>query len=451
MESLEGKMTETKGSESISTRLQRVAELARRRPALVLTTLAHHIDLPVLRRAYKETPKDKASGVDGQTAAEYAADLESNLASLLERFKSGTYYAPPVRRTHIPKGKGDKTRPIGILTFEDKILQRAVTMVLNAVYEEDFRDCSYGFRPGRSTHQLLEAFWQELMEMGGGWVLELDIQSYFDSIDHRLLRSFLDTRVRDGVVRRTIDKWLKAGYMEDGQVHHPPEGTPQGGVISPLLSNVFLHEVLDTWFEDEVQPRLRGRSRLFRYADDAVLVFASEQDARRVLEVLHKRFAKYGLTLHPEKTKLIWFYPPVRRRPSEAPADESFDLLGFTHVWGKSRRGNWTIKQRTASDRLARSLGDISAWCRRNRHAKVREQHRKLISKMRGHYQYYGITGNGRLLEIFRHQVSLVWRKWLSRRSQRAYISWEKWRNLIRRYPLPPARVVHSVFGVASP
>jgi group II intron reverse transcriptase/maturase len=352
---------------------------------------------------------------------------------------------------HIPKGDG-KTRPIGIPTFEDKVLQRAVVMVLEAVYEQDFRDCSYGFRPGRSAHQMVEDLWQELMSMGGAWVLELDIRSYFDTIDHAHVRAFLDQRVRDGVIRRSIDKWLKAGVLEDGQVHHPEEGTPQGGVISPLLANLFLHEVLDKWFEDDVRPRMGGRVRLFRYADDAVLVFSSERDARRVLEVLPKRFAKYGLTLHPDKTRLVYFYPPSYPKPKDGPPDDAFDLLGFTHHWKKSRRGRWIIARRTARKRFTRSLKAVADWCRRNRHRKLSEQYKPLASKLRGHYQYYGITGNFERLAQFYHSVKRVWQKWLNRRSQRGGMSWEKWNRLEKKYPLPLPRVVHSVLtGAARP
>ena len=284
---------------SVSTKLQRIAELARHSPSMVLTTLAHHIDEEFLREAYRRTRKDGAPGVDRQTAEEYAAELESNLRSLLDRFKSGTYRAPPVKRVHIPKGDGKKTRPIGIPTFEDKVLQRAVSMVLEAIYEQEFHDCSYGFRPGRSAHQALQALWETLTKMQGGWVLELDIQGFFDSLDHGHLRSFLDQRVRDGVLRRTIDKWLKAGVMEDGVVSFPDSGSPQGGVISPLLANVYLHEVLDDWFEKQVRPRLAGHAVLIRYADDVVIAFSSEADARRVMDVLPKRFGKYGLTPKP--------------------------------------------------------------------------------------------------------------------------------------------------------
>src|SRR6266540_2488188 len=300
-------MWETSGSQTVSTKLQRVAKLTRESPGMVWTTLAHHIDVNFLREAYRRTRKDGAVGVDEKTAQEYGLDLESNLECLRERLKSGTYQAPPVRRVHIPKGEGTATRPIGIPTFEDKVLQRAVAMVLEAVYEQDFRDCSYGFRSGRSAHQALEFLRERLMKMKGGWVAEIDIEKFFDTLDHGRLRSFLDSRVRDGVLRRMIDKWLKAGVMEEGQVSYSDLGTPQGGVISPLLANIYLHEVLDVWFEDVVAPQMKGRCFLVRYADDAVIVFEQESDAREVMGMLPKRMEEYGLRLHPEKTRLVPF------------------------------------------------------------------------------------------------------------------------------------------------
>jgi len=286
--------------------------------------------------------------------------------------------------------------------------------------------------------------------MGGGWVLELDIQSFFDALDHGHLRSFLDQRVRDGVLRRAIDKWLKAGVLEDGSLKLSSEGTPQGGVVSPLLANVYLHEVLDKWFETVVKPRLHGRGVMLRYADDAVLVFSSESDARRVLAVLPKRFGKYGLTLHPLKTRLFEF-----RRPRRGPQDDdrsqearsgSFDLLGFTHYWCKSRRGYWVVKRKTAASRFRRALKRVAVWCREHRNWSVAEQHRVLAVKLRGHDSYYGITGNGPSLCRFHTEVQRTWRKWLSRRSQRAFISWDRFRRLLERHPLPPARVVHSIY-----
>jgi group II intron reverse transcriptase/maturase len=443
-------MARTSGRAVISTRQEKLAELARIEPKLVLTTLAQHIDAVWLHEAYRRTRKDGAAGVDGVTAAQYEAELGANLSSLLERFKSGRYRAPAVRRVHLPKPGTKKTRPIGIPTLEDKVLQRAVLMVLEPVYEQDFLECSYGFRPGRSAHQALEALWRGLMRMGGGWIIDLDIQSFFDDVDWSHLRGFLDQRVRDGVVRRAIGKWLNAGVMEAGEVSHPYRGTPQGGVVSPLLSNVYLHEVLDVWFEHEVKPRLRGRAFEIRYADDATLVFEREDDARRVLAVLAKRFAKYGLRLHPEKTRLVDFRSPPRAGGSGSQRERSFALLGFTHFWGRSRKGRWVVKRKTAKDRFSRALRAVGRWCRANRHRCLREQQAALSRKLRGHYAYYGITGNSRALVRFRYEVERLWRKWLGRRSWHGRMTWERFDRLRDNYPIPPARAVHSVYRQAA-
>jgi RNA-directed DNA polymerase len=439
-ELLEGKMTGTQCPANVSTKLQRIAELASRVPKLALTTLAHHIDMEWMREAYRRTRKDGAVGVDGQTAEQYEARLEENLASLLQRAKEGRYRAPPVRRVHIPKDNGS-TRPIGIPTFEDKVLQRAVTMVLEAVYEQDFLDCSYGFRPGRSQHQALEVLWREMMSMGGGWILEVDIRSFFDTLDHGHLQEILRHRVRDGVVVRMVGKWLNAGVLEAGCVTHPEQGTPQGGVISPMLANIYLHEVLDVWFEEEVKPRLGDRAFMVRFADDVVIGFAAEQDARRVMEVLPKRFARFGLEVHPEKTRLVPFRPP--REPGPGPG--TFDLLGFRHYWGKSREGSWVIKRKTASNRLSRAIHRVSMWCRSHRHEPVGQQHEMLVRKLKGHYAYYGIIGNFRALSLFLNEVKFVWHKWLSRRSQKSRMNWDRFKVLLRSaFPLPRPRIVHS-------
>lgn len=435
-------MSETLSSGSISTRLARIAELARKHPERAFQSLHHVIDVAWLREAYRRTRKNAAVGVDGQTAEAYARDLEKNLESLLARFRTGSYRAPPVRRVHIPKGDG-RTRPIGVPTFEDKILQRAVAMLLNAIYEQDFHPGSYGFRPGRGAHDALSSLWDGLMSMGGAWVLEADIQSFFDTVDHSVLRSFLDERVTDGVVRRAIDKWLKAGVLESGEVTHPDEGTPQGGVISPILANVYLHEVLDEWFEKDVKPRLRGRAFLIRYADDFVIAFQLEADARRVMDVLPKRFGKYGLTLHPDKTRLVKFTRPGRDGPG-ARGPGSFDLLGLTHHWGRSRRGTSVIVRRTMRSRLTRALQKIRAWCRCNRHLSIAEQCAAIGAKMRGHFGYYGITGNFAALQRFALEVEKAWFKWLCRRSQRAAMTWERYRKLLAYHQLPRPRIVHG-------
>jgi group II intron reverse transcriptase/maturase len=413
---------------------------------MALTTLAHHIDTVWLGEAYRRTRKDGAVGVDGVTARQYEERLTENLEDLLSRFKSGRYRAPPVRRVHIPKDGRGETRPIGIPTLEDKVLQRAVLMVLEPIYEQDFLPCSYGFRPGRSAHQALEALWRGLMGMGGGWVIDLDIRRYFDSIDRQQLRTILDQRVRDGVIRRALGKWMRAGVMESGTVQYPQAGTPQGGVVSPLLSNLYLHEVLDHWFEHSVKPRLQGRAFLVRFADDAVLAFEREADARRVLAVLPKRLGKYGLQLHPDKTRLVEFRPPG----DGSPGGQSFDLLGFTHYWGRSRMGRWIIKRKTAKARLARAVHRVGQWCRYQRHRPVPEQYAALARQLTGHYAYYGITGNASALWRFHRQVERCWRKWLSRRSNRSGMDWEHFRRLLIRYPLPPPRVVHSIYRGAA-
>lgn len=448
IEPLEGKMTDTPRSESISTKRQRIAELARQAPEMSFTNLAHHIDIEWLHAAYRATRKDGAVGLDGQTAVEYAAHLEENLESLLNDFKSGRYRAPAVRRVHIPKGERGKTRPIGIPTFEDKVLQRAVAMVLECVYEQDFLDCSYGFRPGRSAHQALEAIRRQAMSMRGGWVVDLDIQGFFDALDHGHLRAILDQRVRDGVLRRAVGKWLKAGVVEEGSWKRSEAGTPQGGVVSPILANVYLHHVLDKWFATEVRPRLCGRSFMVRYADDVVIVVEQEADAQRVMGVLPKRLARFGLTMHPTKSRLIRFRPPSNQSEDGNDDDDAspgaFDFLGFTHYWGRTRKGGWAIKRKTAKDRFRRSVSAIYQWCRWARHQPIAKQHRMLIRKLEGHRSYYGLSGNSRALQVFRYRALQAWQKWLNERSQKPSMPRYRFWKLLGRYPVPLLKLIPS-------
>jgi RNA-directed DNA polymerase len=440
-------MAGTSNPGTVSTKQQRIAELAKQSPHMGFTSLAYFIDIPWLQEAYRRTRKDAAVGVDGQTAKDYEVNLLGNLQTLLDRAKSGTYRAPPVLRTYIPKDTGEP-RPLGIPTFEDKILQRAVAMALEPIYEQDFLPCSYGFRPKRSAHQALADLWKQVMNTDGGWILEVDIQKFFDSLDHAHLRELLRRRVRDGVLLRLIGKWLNAGVLEDGAVFTPEEGTPQGGVISPLLANIFLHYVLDVWFEEEVKPRLQGRAYLIRYADDFVMGFASEADAQKVMDVLPKRFGKYGLTLHPTKTRLVPFRRPQRLRtpPAEGDRPGTFEFLGFCHFWGWSWKGFWVVKQQTAHGRFSRALRKITSWCRKQRHQPLEEQQRRLNQKLQGHYSYYGITGNYGWLRGFWFGVTAIWRKWLGRRGQRRGLTWEAFVSLLQAYPLRLPRVVHSVY-----
>ena len=432
-------------NEDVYTKRRRIARLAKESPELGFTSLNHLIDIDWLEEAFRLTRKDGAVGVDGQTARQYEENLEVNLRSLLQRAKSGNYRAPPVRRKYIPKGTGTETRPIGIPTFEDKLLQRAIVMLLEPIYEQDFCDGSYGFRPQRSAHDALEALRRETTRVGGGWILEVDLRKFFDTLDHSHLRELVSRRIRDGVVRRLIGKWLKAGVMEEGSVSYPESGSPQGGVISPVLANVYLHHVLDLWFEETVRPQLAGSAKLIRFADDFVIVFTNQKDALQIMEMLPRRFGEYGLSVHAEKTRLVDFRHPShsgRQRDGTSKPD-TFDLLGFTHYWGKSRRGTWTVARKTMSKRLTRAVQSIYQWCRKYRHWPVHEQWSKLCQKTRGHYAYYGVTGNGRMLRNFRHEVRGAWRTWLNRRNRKRQMTWENFARLEKRYPLPLPKIYH--------
>lgn len=445
-------MSETKNSGNISTKQARIAKIAREHPKEALTPLSHHINLDWLREAHRRTRRNAAPGVDGQTAAGFEEQLETNLQELLDLAKSGRYRAPPVRRVSIPKGDGKKSRALGIPTHADKVLQRAVVMVLEPVYEEEFHDFSYGFRPGRSAHDALNDLWKGIMDLDIGWVLDVDVQNFFDTLDHRVCRELLRERVSDGVLVRLVGKWLNAGVLDDGVVRRLSSGTPQGGVISPLLANIYLHHVLDSWWVQEVRPRLRGKALLIRYADDFVIGFENEEDARRVHAVLPKRFGKYGLTLHPEKTRLLRFgCRSEQNGPGGGSRGKTFDFLGFTHHWGKTRRGTMVVRRQTMRTRLARALRAVTEWCRRYRHLGVDVQARVLARKLRGHYAYYGITGNIRSLSNYRHGVLRIWRKWLQRRSQRSKIPWEVFfEGILKRYRLPEPRIVHSALRSAK-
>jgi RNA-directed DNA polymerase len=450
MELLLRNMTDTQRSDYVSTVQQRIAELARERPKECFTALNHYLTVDWLKAAFERVKRDSAPGVDGQSWEEYWQGLEKNLPDLLDRVKSGSYLAPPVKRVHIPKGDGKETRGIGMPTIEDKLLQRAIAMLLEPIFEQDFKPFSYGFRPGRSAHQALAWIWSQCTNQGIRWILEVDIRKYFDTLKKAWLRKFLDRRVRDGVVRRLIDKWLAAGVWEKGQISYPEDGTPQGGVISPLLSNIYLHEVLDCWYEQEVKPRMKGRIFLVRFADDFILGFECKEDAEKVYRVLFKRFDKYGLSLHPEKTRLVPFGrpPAMANGPSDSPKPGSFDFLGFTHYWAKSRKGRWVIWRKTMRKRITRGLKAMNQWCRENRHEPMLRQVEQLGRKLKGHFGYYGITGNFASLQRFRWEVIKIWRKWLARRGDPKGMPWARMNQLLQIFYIPEARVVHSVYAV---
>lgn len=443
-------MTESPSSQDISPKLERIAKQAKEIRGAI-NTLAHYIDVNWLREAYRRTRKDGATGIDGQSAESYGTQLEANLRSLLDRAKSGRYWAPPVRRVHIPKGDGTETRPIGIPTFEDKVLQRAVAMVISEIYEQEFYDFSYGFRPGRSPHQALRGVQNAAWRMKGGWIVEVDIRKFFDSVEHAHLREILGQRIGDRLLLRLVGKWLNAGVLEGLELSYSDEGTPQGGVISPLLANIYLHHVLDEWFVREIRPALEHHAEMFRFADDFVVLFHSKRDAEQFLEVLPKRFGLYGLTLHPEKTRMVAF-----ERPDRVDNDEdgpgTFNFLGFTHYWRESRKPTpkgdppkkrWFPMQKTAKDRLSRTLHRFSEWCRWHRHDPLDTQHGMLVKKLEGHYGYYGITGNFPALAQVFFAVKRIWRKALARRSQQR-LPWAKMARILGRLPLLAPRIVHQ-------
>jgi group II intron reverse transcriptase/maturase len=420
-----------------------MAAQAARDPERVFTTLAHLIEGDFLREAYRHTSKASAPGLDGVTAQQYAAHLDEHLRDLYERLRSGRYQARPVERVGIEKEDG-KQRPIGKPTFEDKIVQRAVAMLLEAIDEQDFSDSSYGFRPGRSPHDALHELRERCMRDNIGWIVDADVRGYFDSLDRTRLREVLRQRVKDGSILRLIGQWPRAGVLEEGVVSHPETGVVPGGVIAPVLANIFLHHVLEEWFEQEVQPRLQGRSFLMRFANDFVIGCELKADAQRIMAVLPKRFARYGLTMHPTKTALMAFGKPETPQGSTE-GNGTFDFLGLTHYWTRSRRGYWVIKRRTAKKRLRRTKKARWPWCRHNRHTPLQYQYQQLCQKLRGHFQYYGIRGNFRLLEEVRSAAEKAWRYWLSRRSSTSAIGWEKFQKLLETYVLPTPKIIRAI------
>jgi RNA-directed DNA polymerase len=435
----------------MSTQLSRLTERARADKTARFLSLAHLLTPAALMAAFDGMRRQASAGVDGVTYADYERDAREKIPALHDRLVSHQYRAQPLRRVYIPKENGTE-RPISIPALEDKIVQRATVTVLNAIYEPDFLPCSYGFRPGRRAHDALDAIGHTLCRGPMAYVLEADIQGYFDAIVRSQLMAFIERRIGDGSLLRLIRKWLHVGVLEDGRLLTTETGTGQGQVISPLLANVYLHYVLDTWFEQEVKPRLRGQAVEIRYADDFILCFQYREDAERVLRVLPKRFAKYGLTLHPEKTQLLAFgrsalpTRPGQRRPA------TFDFLGFTHVCARSRRGRFTVHVRTMRKRLRRSVQAVTQWCQQHRHDPLRDQAVALNAKLRGHYQYYGRPTNSRRLEQFYRMVQRIWHKWLTRRSRGRPLTWEVYTGqVLRRYPLLRPRIMHAWAGSGSP
>jgi len=434
---------------NMSTGLLRVMERAKRDPNAQFNSLAHLLDVEALRRAFQRIRKEAAVGVDGVTKEQYADGLEYRLDTLRERLRTKQYRHQAVRRVHIPKAPG-KTRPIGVSCIEDKIVQGALCEVLGAIYEQDFLECSYGFRPGRSAHDALRALNCMVCQEGIEWILEADIQAFFDSLVRTRLREMLQIRVVDGSLLRLVGKCLRVGVLDGERFEMPEEGTTQGSRLSPLLGNLYLHYVLDMWFEREVRPRLRGQARLIRYCDDFVIGFQRKDDAERVMEVLPKRMDKYGLALHPEKTRLIPFRRPQKGAPKGSSA-ETFDFVGFTLYWRRNRTGAWAFGMKTRKARFQRTLKSLHDWCRSRRHLPLSEQHAALASRLRGHYNYFGVNGNQKSLSQMCHQAERVWLLWLRRRSQRGRgLTWKRFKAYLKQFPLPAPRIGVQIWERSS-
>ena len=434
----------------MSTELSRLSELAKADKTTRFLSIAHHLTPTALMAAFEGLRKDASAGVDEVTYREYEQDVWANIPTLHHRLVSRQYRAQPLRRVYIPKENGTD-RPISIPSLEDKIVQRATVTVLNAIYEPDFLPCSYGFRPGRSPHDALDAIGRTICRGPMAYVLEADIQGYFDHIVRSQLMAFVERRIGDGSILRLIQKWIHVGVIEDGRLLVTETGTGQGQVISPLLANIYLHYVLDEWFEHEVKPRLRGQAAEIRYADDFILCFQYREDAERVLAVLPKRFAKYGLTLHPAKTQLLAFGRSALPSRPDAPQPATFDFLGLTHVCARSRRGRFTIHVRTIRKRLRRSVKAVAQWCQQHRHDPVENQAAALNAKLRGHYQYYGRPTNFRSLWKFYRLVRRLWHKWLTRRTRGKRLNWDTFQQLLTRHPLLVPRICHAWASTGSP
>jgi RNA-directed DNA polymerase len=426
----------------VSPQLERIAEKAKAEPKLCFTALAHHLTEEFLRETWQGLNKKGAAGVDGISVAEYAEDLEGNIHQLVERLKAHSYQAPQVRRVHIPKaGNPAKLRPLGIPTVEDRLLQAAVARLLGPIYEADFLDCSYGFRPGRTAHEALAEVRKAVLTGEAQWVAEADIKAFFDHLDHAWLMRMLKLRIGDPWILRLIGKWLKAGILDQGQVTTPEEGTPQGGPLSPLLANIYLHYVLDLWFTLHVRPRCTGPAKLVRFADDYVVLFAEQKDAERFTEVLPKRLGKFGLSLAEEKTALVPFGRKHWRAGQSHP--HHFDLLGFRHHLGTDRKGRMAVIRIPGPKSVRKFLGNVKQWLRTHRHDRPSEQQRVLSQKLRGYYQYFALWHTMPKLQMVAREVRRQWKATLQRRSQRGRrLTWEAWKRKAW-FDLPQPRLLH--------
>jgi len=431
-------------------KLALIAERARREPQCQFTSLAHLLDEGFLAGCYYRLGRDRASGVDGVTWREYGEHLEENLRELVARLKAKRYKPLPARRVYIPKDEHSQ-RPLGLPALEDKVVQKGIALILEAIYEADFLDCSYGFRPGRGCHQALDAVDKTIMTQPINHVIDADLKAYFDSVSHTWLMKFLQVRIQDPSLLLLIQRFLKAGYWEAGQIVATERGTPQGGNLSPMLSNVFLHYVLDLWFEKRLKRQVRGVCFLVRYADDYVCLVQYQDDAQCIAQALRERLAEFDLELHPEKTRVISFGRYEREnahRQQRQP--HTFDFLGFTHYCGESRKGKFIVGRQTSRKKFRKRCQELKTWLKTVRsQLPVKQWWPVLKAKLQGHYQYYGVSGNMRGLTRFYYIALRLVQKWLNRRSQRRTFPWPRFLAYLRHYPLPRPRIVHNLYTLS--
>lgn len=432
----------------METKLARIAQVAKERPKEQFTSLAHLINVEMLLKCHHELKGNKASGIDEVTKAEYEENLLENINRLHESLRKMAYKPQAVRRVYIPKPGSSKKRPLGIPAYEDKIVQLAVSKILTAIYEQDFLDSSYGFRPGRSCHDALRKLNDIIMTKKTNWIVDADISGFFDHVDHGWMMRCLEVRIKDSKLLRIIARMLKAGIMEEGEFKAPQEGTPQGGIVSPVLANIYLHYVLDLWFEKVVRKQCKGSAHMVRYADDFVCCFQYEFEAKNFYQALIKRLEKFNLNIAPEKSKIIEFGLFATRNAKKQGKNkpDTFDFLGFTHYCGKSRNGKFRVKRKTSRKKFKGALYRMKQWIKANRTTPISILLEQMKPKLIGHYRYYGITDNGPMLYQYWYEVTKLLFKWLNRRSQRNSYTWEKFLLLLKAKPLPTPKIYVSIF-----
>jgi RNA-directed DNA polymerase len=439
--------TKLRGGEGMETKLARIAEIAKERPKEKFTSLMHLINEEMLRECHKGLDSGKATGVDEQTKEEYGRDLEANIKGLIERMKRWQYRPQPVRRVYIPKAGSDKKRPLGIPAYEDKLVQLALSKILTPIYEADFLPCSFGYRPGRGCHDALKVLNIYLEKRRTNYVVDVDIRGFFDNVDHRWVIKFLEHRIKDPGVIRLVTRMLKAGIMEEAKVIETTQGTPQGGVISPLISNIYLHYVLDLWFYGVVRKACKGQAYMVRYADDFNCCFEYQEDAERFYEELKERLAKFNLEIAQEKSRIL---PFGKNTPKDGDKPGTFDFLGFTHYCSTSNKGKFRVKRKTAKTKYRAKLTEYNQWLKQNRNLPVKVLMSKLDEKLTGYYKYYCITDNGYAVDKLTDEIKRLLYKWLNRRSQRKSFNWAKFIKFMTLYPIPRGRVLVNIYELRT-